>query len=353
MSLTLTDFKIIRPKVEASQEGILQWIGRAHTEAEGYSRGSEFHTALTERLLKLGAGPDKIAQRGVSVADCAHDAWDEMEIYNLKHHPRGFSMKERTILFDKIVSQVFEQFYPEEAALPDHLIHATCTGYAAPSGAQKVISKRNGCTTVTNAYHMGCYASIPAIRMAQGFGGADVVHTEISSIHMNPLLHETEQLVVQSLFGDGFIKYSVANSGYGLKIVRLREEIIPNTTDSMSWMCEDWGIKMTLSREVPVLIARALPQFLERLGTISPKAYYAIHPGGPKIIDQLAKVLKLEPWQVAHSKEILRQHGNMSSATLPHIWERMIREILEGSQVVSLAFGPGLTIAGGIFQCGS
>ncbi len=115
---------------------------------------------------------------------------------------------------------------------------------------------------------------------------------------------------------------------------------------------------MKLEKEVPVRIARALPSFvaklLEKVKVSGSEIYFAIHPGGPKIIQQVAKILELRPEQFEHSQWVLQNHGNMSSATLPHIWERLWNDeqVNPGSYVVSLAFGPGLTLAGGVFECG-
>ena len=81
-------------------------------------------------------------------------------------------------------------------------------------------------------------------------------------------------------------------------------------------------------------------------------ALFAIHPGGPRIIDELAELLALRPRQVEASNAVLRDHGNMSSATLPHVWKAILEdaEVPAGTWVVALAFGPGLTIAGAILR---
>jgi predicted naringenin-chalcone synthase len=138
----------------------------------------------------------------------------------------------------------------------------------------------------------------------------------------------------------------------GLRILSLQEELIPDSSKAMTWRCEDHGMGMTLAKEVPVLIARSLPDYLTRLSAPIQEALFAIHPGGPKVLDQVAKLLQLQPHQTSHSTQVLRQFGNMSSATLPHIWEKMINDpgVASGTPIISLAFGPGLIISGGLFQ---
>jgi predicted naringenin-chalcone synthase len=343
MPLILTNFRSLRPPHLLSQEAILDWIAKAHTHA---AKESSLYPVLREKLLRLGAGPGKIEERGVTMTDCLHENWDEMTT-------QSGSFAKRMQFYDQAVTAIFDTFY-EETSLPAHLVHVTCTGYVSPSGAQKVVSKKEAKTAVTHAYHMGCYAALPAIRMVQGLqGSVDIVHTELCALHMDPTTHDTEQLVVQALFADGFIKYSVASEGPGLEVVLLQEEIIPGSSWAMSWGCEDWGLKMRVAKEVPVLIARALPSFLEKLSLDPERALFAIHPGGPKIIDQVAKILNLQAWQTEHSRAILKSCGNMSSATLPHIWESMLKDpkVQHGTPILSLAFGPGLTLSGGVFVC--
>ncbi len=358
MSKTISDLHVIRPEFELDQESSIHWLAAIHTVA---SKQPERHEAFQSVLKKIVLGDQKIQKRGVSLADCFHQEWDKMEIYHASQKPDGAGFGKRSQVYDRIASDVLGRLYPVGTAMPPHLIHVTCTGYVAPSPAQRLVSLRDAGdqTMIVHAYHMGCYASIPALRIARGFSEpVDIVHTEICCLHLNPNLHEIEQLVVQTLFADGFIKYTVKSEGPGLRILTLDERIIPETSDSMHWVCQDWGLKMKLEKDVHIRIADALPSFVAKLladAKVSPDSdiYFAIHPGGPKIIQQVAKILELKPEQFEHSLWVLQNYGNMSSATLPHIWEKLWNDekIKSGAYVVSLAFGPGLTLAGGVFEC--
>lgn len=378
MTVYLDNFQIIRPNFERSQETILQWIVNAHMRARKTTHPSEisdqehaaFSTQIKHDLFRIGLGKNKIQKRGFHINDCDHTNWDQMEIYNVENSPHGSSLDGRMAFFEKASDEIFEQFYPKEIPLPAHLIHVTCTGYVAPNPAQKLISARaSGANTiVTNAYHMGCYAAIPAIRMAFGHYAAfseatDIVHTEFCSLHMNPSMHSLEQLVAQSLFADGFIRYTVTgkkekSSSPRLRILAIHEEIIEDSTTKMSWKCKNWGFEMTLSKEIPVYIRRTLDSYLTNMAKKAKrdiqelkKARFAIHPGGTKIIEQIAEFLMLEEKQYNHSAEVLRDYGNMSSGTIPHVWEKMIRDpsVKSGELIVGIAFGPGLSISGILF----
>lgn len=360
--MQLLDFQIIRPQHESTQENGLEWFAQAHTKAE--SREG-FRETIREKLWHVGCKPDKIAKRGHVLADYLHLDWEKMQVYRLHENPAGENISIRSKIYQEEVESVFERFFPEGSSPPDDLIHVSCTGYVSPSGAQALVSKRNWGekTTVTHAYHMGCYGSIPAIRMGIGFlqdeeKKINIVHTEICSLHNNFSRHETHQLVSQSLFADGFIKYSMVNQSNlpSLQVMRVKEEIIPNSRASMTWEVAPWGFEMFLGKEVGVLIARHLPGYLERIK--APKnAIFAIHPGGPKILEYIQKALGLKDDQLGPSYEILKNYGNMSSATLPHIWEKILNDasVPFGTPIVSLAFGPGLSFAGAVMEkrCGS
>lgn len=359
----LFDFKIIRPPFETKQEDTLNWFVEAHVKAEG---NEEFREIIREKIWHVGCKPDRIEKRGHILSDYLHKNWEKMQVYRLDESPSGKDLSTRVKIFQEEVDKIFERYYLEEENAPDDLIHVTCTGYVSPSGAQKIISKKHWgeLTTVTHAYHMGCYGSIPALRMARGFlkseenkKRADIVHTEICSLHSNPSKHQLDQLVSQSLFADGFIKYSMGQEAKEshLKLIALKEEIIPNSVNAMTWDVVEWGFQMSLAKEIPVLITRHLPEYLKRLGA-KKDSLFAVHPGGPKILLHVQKVLGLKDEQMAYSFQILKEFGNMSSATLPHIWERILNDpkVKNGTPIVSLAFGPGLNVAGALMEkvCG-
>ncbi len=366
----LSDFVCIRPDFIVHQEDALAWITKMHVEAETKQSNLDqdqmmiLAGQLHRVFKKIGLGKEKIQTRGMQLSDLFAKTLDAMVVYNIHKTPKGNGLKEKMDVFSKETLRVFHKIY-KQTDLPPHLIHVTCTGYVSPSPAQKIVSEqKGGHISVTHSYHMGCYGAFPALRIAGSHRKSDIVHTEFCTLHMDPLNHTAGQLVIESLFADGFVKYTVsdikASQSPCLKICALHEIILPDSQDSMTWQCEDWGFGMFLSKDVPLKIAMSLPDYVEELikqaglcsDDIYRQAIFAIHPGGPKIISQIQEKLKLADWQVAHSKEILSSHGNMSSATLPHIWDKIVQDLsaADGSYIVSMAFGPGLTISGSIFQ---
>ncbi|MEO8550203.1 MAG: 3-oxoacyl-[acyl-carrier-protein] synthase III C-terminal domain-containing protein [Kofleriaceae bacterium] len=372
--MLLSEFHSTRPRFEITQEAALDWLAIAHAEAEASLRSldgaakTRFAGSIARVLRRIACQPDKIRKRGHSVADIGAACWDDGELYNVRTAPRGKGAEARTQLFGQLVDAYFETEYSAERRSPDDLVHVSCTGYLSPNGAQKLVARRGwGSTTrVTNAYHMGCFAAIPALRIASGFVAmasrrVDIVHTELCSLHFQPANHALDQLVVQSLFADGLIRYSMTtdHGGAGLRELAVHEQILADSAGSMTWIAGDAGMQMTLARDVPDRIAKGVRGFVLELFARGgaglehmKRSMFAVHPGGPKIIDQVRKMLELDEAQVAESRRVLYDFGNMSSATLPHVWMRMLADpaVPAGTIIPSLAFGPGLTMCGVLLE---
>ena len=376
-----------RPDFESSQTQGIEWLAAAHAMAERTHRGAEVdvdavHAQMRKYLQRFGCSPTKIARRGHMLEDFTHMDWGRMRVFDVTRAAEGADIGSRNAFFHASACRVFQDYYAEidPADAPGDIVHVSCTGYVSPSAAQEVVVKKgwHETTQVAHAYHMGCYAAVPALRMAAGFLAADsrgkprrvdIVHTELCTLHLNPLKHSPEQLVVQSLFADGFIRYAVSSTpppssdrgGSGsFEVVALREEMVPDSRDAMTWDLSPSGFAMTLAREVPALIAGSIPGFLDRLFRQAELCYaderkaavFAVHPGGPKIIEKTAELLGLGSHQTAYSDKVLFENGNMSSATLPHIWHEvgMDSAVAPGTLVVSLAFGPGLSLCGALMR---
>jgi alkylresorcinol/alkylpyrone synthase len=113
---------------------------------------------------------------------------------------------------------------------------------------------------------------------------------------------------------------------------------------------------MTLSKRVPVFIRKNIKSFLTvlcdkvdiNLEEEKENMHFAIHPGGPKIIDYVVAAVGISKDQARWSYDVLNRLGNMSSATVPHIFSEIINDptIVPGTKVVAMAFGPGLTATG-------
>jgi predicted naringenin-chalcone synthase len=380
------NFTVVEPAHHLSQGATLAWLAEAHTQAaqtladqrkEPFN-ADEFRLGMTRRIARFGCGDDKIGYRGVELPDCGHTDWARMLVYRLHERATGEGTLVRTRTYGRLADRVFSSLYEARESPPQDLLHVTCTGYECPSAAQRLVAARGWGkhARVTHAYHMGCYATLPALRVASALaavepsrGGVgrfvDIAHTELCSLHLNPVLHTPEQLVVQTLFSDGFITYSVTANPHrhaapgSLALLALHEETLPDSTDAMTWVCSDSGMHMTLARDLPERIAASLGRLVTNLcddaGLTEAErrsALFAIHPGGPRILDIVRDALHLSEEQIAFGRRVLFARGNMSSATLPYIWRDLVASegVPHGQPIVSLAFGPGLTLCGAVLR---
>lgn len=349
----------ILPKKVVDQATLANWVVDSHARYEELTGGD----CDKRRLHRFALNEKQISHRYMECPDSGSD-WNTNIIYRMtKEKPLGVDIKKRNEFFSSRALEVMEEAYENESP-PDHLIHVTCTGYVAPSAPQLYFSGKHKAPAITHAYHMGCYASLPSVRMANSLAlsenkKVDIVHNEMCSLHLNPNNHIPEQMVVQTLFADGHIRYQVSQEKKGFKILGIKEKIIPGTSEDMSWSPGPFGMNMTLSREVPLKIRdHILPFVMEMaeeqkidLARLFKDGIFAIHPGGPQIIEVVKKKLELREDQVQESKKILFERGNMSSATLPHVWDVIMKnKYPEGTLVLSLAFGPGLTVFGSLFE---
>lgn len=342
----IDNFHHVLPRNTYKQADITNWMAEYNLK---YGEEIDSPSLYKKRFERFSISTDKIATRGV----------DHLDLSNL--NKRSFDQETKTKEFTKRADEVFDVIYKNEKKAPDHIVHVSCTGYESPSAAQIQVDKKEWNTDITHAYHMGCYAAAPAIRtgcgmLAMGDERVDVVHNEISGLHQNPEMTTPEQIVISSLFADGHIKYSlnpVGSLNKGFRVLKIKEQIIPNSQEQMRWTPTSWGHKMALGKEVPSLIAKHINNFIEELAPSVDieNTLFAIHPGGPKIIDLVAEKLNLTNDQVKQSRAVLLDRGNMSSATLPHVWERIYNEqYTPGKKMISLAFGPGLTVFGLLFE---
>ncbi|HET6913247.1 MAG TPA: 3-oxoacyl-[acyl-carrier-protein] synthase III C-terminal domain-containing protein [Rhodanobacteraceae bacterium] len=126
-----------------------------------------------------------------------------------------------------------------------------------------------------------------------------------------------------------------------------------DSADAMTWRIGDHGFEMGLTLEVPKRIRASLKTWLEPwLAShdlaINDVAHWAIHPGGPEIIQAALDSLDLPAEAGRHSRAVLAEHGNMSSPTVLFILQRMRAGGITGP-IVALGFGPGLMFEAALF----
>ncbi|AJM76808.1 type III polyketide synthase [Rathayibacter toxicus] len=248
------------------------------------------------------------------------------------------------------------------AAEVTHVVTVSCTGFYAP-GPDYQLVRHLGLAHSTQRLHvgfMGCYGAFPALRAARQFCEADheavvlVVAVELCTIHLTSS-NDPEQIVATSVFADGGAAAVVTArepvpGTPVLEFDALTSTLIDEGENDMAWTIGDHGFTMRLSTYVPSLIGvnigGALDQLLATTSLgVGDIARWAIHPGGRSILDKVQVALGLDDEQLHPSREVLRNHGNMSSATILFILRNLLRGAArDGERIGAMAFGPGLTV---------
>jgi alpha-pyrone synthase len=213
---------------------------------------------------------------------------------------------------------------------------------------------------------MGCYAAFNAIKAGDAFCKAHpdnnvlIVCTEMCSLHFQKEGSE-DNLLANGLFADGSAALLLENTptkGWSLSPVAFHNALSLSADQHMTWNIGNFGFEMKLSSYVPDVIQSGIKKLtLEMLSKLNKKVsdikHFAIHPGGKKILEVIEKELTLTKQQNLPAYQILNNFGNMSSPTVLFV----LREIFDNltnedanSDVLSFAFGPGLTLESILFN---
>lgn len=244
-----------------------------------------------------------------------------------------------------------------------HLITVSCTGMSAPGLDVQLVQRLN----LPNHIHrtainfMGCYAGIQALKQADAFCRAFqhakvlIVDVELCTLHFNNE-YTMDNIASSLLFADGAAAVFVSNDIGKFSLNHFYSELALKGYHDMAWNLSSHGFQMNLSGYVPSIIAENIEPLLHNaLSGLNINrndvSHWAIHPGGKKIIHEIAKALSLSSEDVHYSKNILYHYGNMSSVTIFFVLEKMMADKLPAKNTIfACAFGPGLTIESLILQ---
>ena len=242
-----------------------------------------------------------------------------------------------------------------------HLIVCSCTGFIAP-GLDQLLVKAAGLdpgVERTVVGFMGCYAAVNSLRLAHHIVRSEpaarvlVVNLELCTLHLQETA-DLERLLSMLLFGDGCSAALVTADETGLALQDFRAATIADSAEAITWRIGDTGFDMHLSGEVPGKISRALKFETERndgeglLRGSRPDDYgvWAVHAGGRTILDAVETGFGLAPEALHWSRGILKDYGNMSSATLMFVLQRVLGQVGKSvdrdTKGFAVAFGPGL-----------
>ena len=240
----------------------------------------------------------------------------------------------------------------EDRAKITHLIVTCCTGMSAPGVDLQIAALCGLPSTIerTMIGFMGCYAAINGLKTARHVVRSEpdakvlVLNLELCTLHFKEST-DLEEILSFYLFADGCAASLVTAEPKGIGLDRFHAMLAPETEGLITWNVGDSGFDMLLSGKVPGAIRDALcgkaDEILEGV-PVEEIDLWAVHPGGKSVLDAVQSALELAPDALWASREVLRDHGNMSSPTVVFVLKRLLESATPGASGCAMAFGPGL-----------
>jgi alpha-pyrone synthase len=296
---------------------------------------------------------DETAPELISLENRNPPTADRMKTY-AKHAPK---------ISHEVATEAINKAHIHNADIT-HIITVSCTGLIAP-GLEIMLTESLSLRSDIKRYgvnFMGCYAAFHALRMANDIvKNSDelcnvlVVCTELCSLHYRNNA-EDDNILSTFLFSDGAAACIVSNQCNVEKYISLLDfdsRLIIEGKGDMSWDVGNNGFEMVLNKNIPIYLKENIFKVYQDLlikNNIESIDHYAIHPGGKNILKAFSSALNISDENLKHSYHILKQCGNMSSATILFVLQEFLESDVQNEYLYAAAFGPGLTVESAILK---
>ena len=240
----------------------------------------------------------------------------------------------------------------DERSQVTHLIVACCTGFSAP-GIDFQIAEHGGLRSNierTIVGFMGCCAAMNGLKLARHIVRSEpeskvlLVNLELCTLHLKETT-DFDQILSFFLFADGCAASLISADPVGIAMDSFASFLAPETRELITWNIGDSGFDMRLSGQVPASIRNTLCSQAEAIlagDTVESIDLWAVHPGGRAVLDAVQRSMDLPENALWASREVLRDYGNMSSATVMFVLKRLMEKMQPDQKGCAMAFGPGL-----------
>lgn len=291
--------------------------------------------AAPEAVTRYTVEPLELATRSRTLGEA-------MRLYE-QHAPRLASLATTRAL-------AAAQVEPSEI---DLVISVSCTGYLVPSLDVRLASELGMRPDVIRLpiTELGCSGGAAALAAARRHLAANpddrvlVVAVELCSLWFHPDDLSLDNLTASMIFGDGAAAAVLGDDRRpGLHLLNTASRLVPDSTSVLGFDLRDTGFHVVLDRRLPRVVEASLaPAVAEFRGRhrVESFDFYAVHAGGPRIFDAVEGALGLGPEALAPSRQVFREVGNLSSASILFTLAALPETAGHG---LGIAFGPGLTI---------
>jgi len=269
----------------------------------------------------------------------------------------------------KLTLEAAQKVLSDNAINPEtigRLITISCTGFFAPGLDYHLINKLKlpGNIKRTQIGFMGCAASLigfnSVLEAINSTRDGEEINLLLVSVELCSLHLQTEptkdNILANMIFADGAAAALFSNSPSlkskaSLNIISTRSILFEDSAEFMGWKIGDFGFEMLLSSELPkIIFEQAVPALKEIFDNMGIKKeeikHWALHPGGRAILDSLQQGLELTDEEMKPSRDVLKNFGNMSSASILFVLKEILqtRTINQNDLCCAVAFGPGLSM---------
>lgn len=262
-----------------------------------------------------------------------------------------------TALFADVVIKALANAKLDASAV-DVIVMVSSTGVATPSIESRVMLSLGFRSDVRRipVFGLGCAAGVTgtaiAARLAQGEPGTTVllVNIELCTLAFRRDRATKADIVSTALFADGAAAMILraGDDAEGIATIHgSTEHLWADTTDIMGWSTDPAGLGVILSRSLPGFIEKRyraeFTRAMDRLGVdLTTLPRIISHPGGTKVLEALETALDLPANTLSTERSVMRDYGNMSSATVLFVLERALGQGVAGPAMLC-SLGPGFT----------
>lgn len=355
------------------QSSYLNYITTAVPEHDIHRKFVEYASASLEdqksrNLLKLLARRSQIEHRySIFKPNIATDLLDSGSIYTPGKFPdtktrMGLYRQHALGIACKAIDQL--NLSSRDSKNISHLIITSCTGFYAPGIDLEIIEHYGLKPTIERTIigFMGCYAAINALKLANHLVRSEksaivlILNIELCSLHLQ-IANNLTDLMPFLIFADGCSASIVSSETVGIKIDSFYSTVLTNSKDQITWAIGNSGFEMVLSKLVSRSITLGLPKSIKQITKgrkLQDFPHWAIHPGGRSILDAVQKSIGLSNEALRPSRQVLRQFGNMSSASLMFVLKEIIEQKNTGKFAsgygCAMSFGPGIALESMLFE---
>ena len=283
--------------------------------------------------------------------------------------PRGWA--ERSQIYAQVSAELFRQAAENALAIAGktaadigQIVYVSTTGIVTPSLPSQMLGDMGFASDVRTVpvFGYGCAGGVIGLSLAADLHRAvpdrDVllVCLELCSMAYDHVQMEKKDIIATALFADGCAA-AVIGKGQnsqktGVSLTAFAQQVWPDSVDMMGWDVGDTGFDLVLARDIPAFVTRDFAPFAD--GFLSAQgleksdlAEPACHPGGGRVVDALAEYFGDD---LAVTRQVLRDYGNMSSPTVLFVMKAMLEAGLLKGPTLLTALGPGFTGALGLVQ---